>query len=435
MCLFGTNPIYLIVLTGSRALQGRIFMSMKLFRLITLVSLTGLLIACSGASENNEALSIIDTSRDTNTTVDSISPTKPGNLHTVSVAASAVQLQWTASTDNVAVAGYRIYRNTVLLATLNGTTYLDSTVTADSNYQYYVEAYDAASNSNASDPISVTTLALVIPDTTAPTAPTNLRTSTAPTASSVSLVWNASTDNIAVSGYRVYRNGSLIATTASNSYTDTAVSASTSYTYLAMAFDAANNTASSNSLAINTPAAADTSAPTAPTNLRTSTTPTTTQVSLIWNASTDNVGVAYYRIYRNSTQISQTTNITYIDNTVSAGTSYTYTVRAYDAAGNNTVSSALQVSTPSAATATASLSWTPPTQNSDDTALTDLTGYVIYYGTSPSSLTNSLQVNLGLTAIVIDNLQSGVTYYFAITAVNSLGVESDLSNIVNKTTS
>ncbi|HEY9051917.1 MAG TPA: fibronectin type III domain-containing protein [Gammaproteobacteria bacterium] len=415
-------------------------MSMKLFRYITLLSLTGILMACSGASENSEALSLIDTSRDSNSTgteiiPDTTAPTTPTNLQATNIVSNAVQLQWTASTDNVAVSGYRIYRNSSLLNTVTGTSFQDTTVTANTSYQYYVTAFDAANNTNASSTLVVSTPALIVPDTTSPSVPTNLRTSTAPTTSNVALAWNPSTDNIGVSGYRVYRNGSLIATAVSNSYTDNTVSASTSYTYVVLAFDAANNTASSNSLLVNTPSPADTTAPTAPGNLRTSSTPTQTQVSLIWDASTDNIGVAYYRVYRNSTQISQTTNTTYIDSSVAAGTSYSYTVRAYDAAGNFTASSALQVSTAAAAAASASLSWTPPTQNSDDSALTDLTGYVIYYGTSPTSLNNTLQVNLGLTEVVIDNLQSGVTYYFAITAVNSLGVESDLSNIVNKTTS
>lgn len=410
----------------------------KLFRLLALWPLAGMLIACSGASENSEALYIIDISHDPNTTensvsTDDISPSQPENLHAVSVASNSVQLQWAASTDNVAVSGYRIFRDSILITSINGTSYQDTTVTASTSYQYYVEAYDAANNSNVSNTLSVTTLVLVIPDTTPPTVPANLRTSTSPTASSVSLVWNAATDNIGVSGYRIYRNGVLRTITASTSYVDNTVLASTSYTYVAIAFDTANNTSSSNTLAINTPAPADISAPTAPGNLRTFSTPTVAQVGLIWNASTDNVGVAYYRVYRNSTQISQTTNTTYTDNSVAAGTSYSYTIRAYDAAGNYSVSSTLQVTTPSAAAST-SLSWIPPTQNSDDSALTDLTGYVIYYGVSPAALNSSLSVSFGLTEVIIENLQSGVTYYFAITAVNSLGVESDLSNIVNKTT-
>ena len=72
--------------------------------------------------------------------------------------------------------------------------------------------------------------------------------------SQVGLSWTASTDNVGVVGYRVVRNGSVIATVAGTTYTDTTVSASTSYTYQIVAFDAAGNTASSGTLTVITPA-------------------------------------------------------------------------------------------------------------------------------------------------------------------------------------
>jgi hypothetical protein len=81
---------------------------------------------------------------------------------------------------------------------------------------------------------------------------------------------------------------------------------------------------------------------------------------------------------------------------------------------------------------TATVSWTPPTLNSDGTALTDLSGYRIYYGTSTTALTQSVQVNgTGLTSYVINNL-SPATYYFAVTAYNAANSESDRSNVVSK---
>ncbi|MEJ2405547.1 MAG: fibronectin type III domain-containing protein [Candidatus Thiodiazotropha sp.] len=82
---------------------------------------------------------------------------------------------------------------------------------------------------------------------------------------------------------------------------------------------------------------------------------------------------------------------------------------------------------------TALLSWTPPTQNTDNSALTDLSGYVIYYGTASGSYTETVNIdNPGLTSYQIDNL-SAADWYFVITAVNSSNVESAYSAEVSKT--
>jgi hypothetical protein len=81
---------------------------------------------------------------------------------------------------------------------------------------------------------------------------------------------------------------------------------------------------------------------------------------------------------------------------------------------------------------TATLSWTAPTINTDGSALTNLSGYRIYYGTSAGALDQTIQLSgTGLITYVISNL-SPATYYFALTAINSLGIESDKSNIVSK---
>ena len=65
-----------------------------------------------------------------------------------------------------------------------------------------------------------------------------------------------------------------------------------------------------------------------------------------------------------------------------------------------------------------SLSWTAPTLNEDGTALTDLAGYKIHYGTSSGNYTVEIPVDLGTTTLMVDNLTPD-TYYFAATAINS----------------
>ncbi|MHA6757577.1 cellulose binding domain-containing protein [Streptacidiphilus sp. PAMC 29251] len=91
-------------------------------------------------------------------------------------------------------------------------------------------------------------------DTQAPTTPANL-TVTGTTSSSAALSWTASTDNVGVNGYDVYRGGTLVGTATGTGYTDTGLSASTAYSYTVKAVDAAGNlSAASNSATATTQA-------------------------------------------------------------------------------------------------------------------------------------------------------------------------------------
>jgi hypothetical protein len=114
---------------------------------------------------------------------------------------------------------------------------------------------DAAANESgqSAPPTNVTTPAC--PDTTPPSVPTGLN-KTLLKCDKVSIAWNASTDDVGVTAYRVYRNGVLIATVAAptTSYTDTTVAAETTYTYTVSAVDAAGNeSAQSSGLTVTTP--------------------------------------------------------------------------------------------------------------------------------------------------------------------------------------
>ncbi len=83
----------------------------------------------------------------------------------------------------------------------------------------------------------------------------------------------------------------------------------------------------------------------------------------------------------------------------------------------------------------ATLFWEAPTSNTNGSALTDLVGYRIYYGSGPDELSRTVQLNsIGLQTYVIDGLEPG-TWYFAIVALARNGTESDPSNIVLKTIS
>ena len=78
------------------------------------------------------------------------------------------------------------------------------------------------------------------------------------------------------------------------------------------------------------------------------------------------------------------------------------------------------------------LSWTPPTQNSDGSPLTDLAGYKIYYGNESGNYHTSIHIdNPGIAIYVVENLTPNI-YYFVLTAINSSGVERQFSNEVSK---
>jgi hypothetical protein len=83
----------------------------------------------------------------------------------------------------------------------------------------------------------------------------------------------------------------------------------------------------------------------------------------------------------------------------------------------------------------ATIRWTPPTENTDNSPLTNLRGYRIYYGTNSGNLSQVLDLpNAGLSSGVVENLSPG-TWYFAVTSYNASNVESNRSNITSKTIS
>jgi hypothetical protein len=86
------------------------------------------------------------------------------------------------------------------------------------------------------------------------------------------------------------------------------------------------------------------------------------------------------------------------------------------------------------ASGSATLSWTPPTSNMDGSPLTNLAGYRVYWGPAAGNYTSSVTLNnAGLTSYVVGSLAPG-TYYFVVSAFNTAGAESPMSNVVSKAT-
>lgn len=453
---------------------------------------------------------------------DTTPPSVPTNLAAAAVSTSQINLTWSASIDNQVVVGYRVYRNSQIVGSTSSTSYSDTGLDANTQYTYTVTAYDAKSNESAQSaamarftfarpvlaahvtcdratntwynthPFTFTndgfgpsklasyrfafdhsptrawtdteiqwtttsTHALVASsaqgwyfhvkgyngegvgcgtldmgpykcDAEAPTVPTGL-TATAVSTTGIDLSWTASTDNLGVTGYRVYRDSQLLTTTASTSYSDTGRTANTQYTYAVAACDAVSNESaqcgpvarftfarpvspadvacdktagiwydtihstftndgfgpgklatyrwvwdqspthswtdtedpwSTASLVLDCtssvqgwylhargyngdgvpcgtldmgPYLYDWQEPTAPTNL-TATAVSTSRIDLTWNESTDDVAVMGYNIYRDSNFLTATPCILYSDTGLTANTFHSYTVTAYDAAQN-----------------------------------------------------------------------------------------------------
>src|SRR5207245_2686833 len=284
------------------------------------------------------------------TPADTTPPGAPAALTaTASTGSYSITLVWATAADEGGVTGYRVERwagaecaSFTQVATPPGTTYSDTGVAPGTSYSCRVKAVDAAGNVSAASPVASATTSA---DTTPPSAPANL-TATAASATRINLTWTASTDDVGVTGYRVERctgaecsTFTQVATPTGTSYSDTGLAPSTSYSYQVKAVDAAGNVSTASATATaSTPA--DTTPPSAPAKL-TVTAASATQISLTWAASTDDVGVTGYQVERcpgaecaTFTPVATPPGTTYSDTGLSPSTSYTYQVRAVDAAGN-----------------------------------------------------------------------------------------------------
>ncbi|HZU28900.1 MAG TPA: PA14 domain-containing protein [Bryobacteraceae bacterium] len=275
------------------------------------------------------------------TAADTQPPTAPKLVSATAPGPSAVNLSWTASSDNVGVAGYQIVRNGSAVSTVSASTlsWSDTAVTAGSVYTYAVKAFDSAGNYSASS----NTIQVTIPTpASAPVIQSFTATPAATTAGkSVTLAW-------VVTGATSLSINQGVGTVTNSSSKTVSPSATTTYT-LSASNSSGTKTAS---VTVTITQGTDKQAPTAPV-LVTVAANGPNEVDLAWNASTDNVGVAGYQITRNGAVISTVgaTTGTWADSTVTPNTAYSYSVKAFDAAGNYSVASnVMQVTTPAAPT-------------------------------------------------------------------------------------
>ncbi|MBE0686639.1 MAG: DNRLRE domain-containing protein, partial [Anaerolineaceae bacterium] len=283
----------------------------------------------------NSALLLIDLQTNGS---DKIAPTTPSGLAAfTNLNPLNVDLSWSPSIDNIGVVGYSIYRNGEYLVDVSGDalSFSDSTVLPLTDYFYTVSAFDLAGNhSPVSDAVYLST-----PENQPPSVPTGLSAIVNETGAA-SISWSASTDNVGVNGYTLYRDDVILATLASTdlSFIDTTVTPGFSYSYSVDAFDQAGNRSErSTSVVLNL---VDNQSPSTPSGLSASIVGTS-QVELSWNPSTDNVEVIGYSVFRNGISIDTVTvtTLTYTDSSVSPNSEYSYTIDAFDQAGNHSTES------------------------------------------------------------------------------------------------
>ncbi|WP_199731753.1 DUF4832 domain-containing protein [Cohnella endophytica] len=316
---------------------------------------------------------------------DTQAPTAPANLSSTGTTASSVSLSWGASTDNVGVTGYDVYRGGNLVGSTASTSYTDTGLNASTAYSYTVKAKDAAGNvSPASNTLNVTTSASgggggtvsYEAEASANTLAGGAAVSACSTCSGGSKVGyvgnnagtlqfngvNASTAGTATLTIS-YLNGDASRTAQLSVNGGTAVTVTFPSTggwttvgtvQTQVQLNAGNNTIKLSNSSGWAPdfdriqvsgggsGSGDTQAPTAPSNLSV-TGKTSSSISLSWTASTDNVGVTGYDIYRGGSYVGTATTTTYTDTGLAASTAYSYFVKAKDAANNisaasNTVS-------------------------------------------------------------------------------------------------
>lgn len=273
-------------------------------------------------------------------------PSTPAGLTATVVSASEIDLSWTAATDNVGVAGYKIISNGTFIATAVGTTYKSTGLTASTAYTFMVAAYDASGNVGPqSTSASATTQA------PATTQTTQTGDTTPPTTSVISPNANAvvggiitvsalANDNVGVTKVELYVDGTLKSSDTSAPYTftlDTVVLSDGTHALTTKAYDAAGNIGTSSAVSIttsNTTANTTTTTsatPSVPTNLA-ATTISSSAITLNWSVPASSTNATGYRIFRNGRPLALSATTTYNDTGLTSGTTYSYTVAAY--AGN-----------------------------------------------------------------------------------------------------
>jgi len=302
-------------------------------------------------------------------------PSEPG-LPTGEVSGNTINLSWAISTDEVGVAGYNVYQNDTYVTTVPSNSYSGMIDTAETN-RFYVVAFDTPTDQSERLFSGRSPTLTILPDdnpgtgdnpgnedNSIPTPPTELSaTRTSP--STVSLTWTASSDDVQVAGYNVYRDDRYITTVPVPGLEDDQLNANVEYTYYVVAFDEPRNFSGRSAEAststeppvdppVNPPVdppgnlpenppvdppedGPDTERPSIVIGLQGAV--SAAGVALSWTAGTDNVGVDGYNVYRDQNYLATVFTNTFLDSSPPNSERADYSITAFDAARNYSASS------------------------------------------------------------------------------------------------
>ncbi|AXG71686.1 extracellular ribonuclease [Kordia sp. SMS9] len=434
---------------------------------------------------------------------DTEAPTVPQNLLASNTTTTATTLGWTASTDNVSVASYDVFRNSVFIGSTPNTAYNVSGLSAGTSYTFTVRARDAAGNtSNTSVGVNVTTnmagattellfseyvegssynKALEVANFTGSTV--NLTEYTIKKQTNGAGSWSsgyplsgtlangdvfvlahssattgvtsqadATTTNSAITfngndAVGLFKNDVLVdiigvfGSSATFGQDKTlrrkAAITNPNTTYTTSEWDtfASNTFSDLGTHTIDGGTTPDTEAPTIPTNIIASSIGQN-NVTLNWTASSDNVGVTAYEVYRDGTLVGSTALTNYNVSGLTVVSTYTFTVRAKDAAGNTSAASAgtnvttVDTTAPTVPTNIVASNITQTTVDLNWAASADNVGVSVYEIYNSGALVTSTTS----TSIQVTGLTPNTAYSFAISATDAAGNTSANSSSVNVST-
>ena len=366
---------------------------------------------------------------------DTVPPTVPANLTGIPGYTSA-KLAWTASSDNIGVAGYNVYRCTapaagqpctgVWIANTTLPSFNDSSLTSNTYYNYQVQAFDFANNNSPLTP----TLSVLTYRTTADSA-TNL-VATPISAQEIDLSWSPPANATGLGEYLIFGGTSAanlqqiaVRPSTQTTYRDLLLAPGTTYYYGIVAVEEGIDAAMSNMAS-----AATLPLPNPPSSV--AGTPAPTAVALTWQEilPPNGLPIGFYQIFEgvtpgNMTNIGSTTATTYTAASLSPNTTYYFEVVAVDTGHDDSAPSGqIPVTTSPLPAAPVNLA---ATANSTTVVLTwseniptnglPIAFYNIFRGTSPTGLTQLTSRNTSPFADTV--FSPGVTYYYAVEAVDT----------------
>jgi chitodextrinase len=381
---------------------------------------------------NGDGLESNLSNEDSATTLDGSGPSTPTNLEATAAGTDRIDLAWTASSDpESGIAQYLVYRGGSQIGQTTQTSYNDSGLSPATQYVYRVRAVNGDGlESGLSNQAAATTL-----DATEPSTPTNLVAAPIDT-DRIDLSWTASSDpETGIAGYRIFRDGSQVGQTAQTSFSDTGLSPATEYEYRVRAVNGDGLQSG-----LSDPATAttlDATAPTTPQNL--AATPVGTErIDLAWDAAQDpESGIAGYRVFRDGSEVGNTTQTVFQADGLSPATEYSFYVVAVNGDGLDSEPSAAVSATtfdgtgpttPTLLTATAlgtdriDLEWAP----SEDPE-SGIASYRVFRDGSEVATTTE-------TAYQDTGLDPATTYEYRVSATNGDGLQGGLSEPAQATT-